>query len=189
MTLAANNYGTTSAQLRMRRGPLPGQTFPLAGEKTYIGRDQGNDIAIDDPEVSRRHAGITRGPSGYSIEDLGSTNGTFVNGIRITSPQALRDGDIIGLGQVVLAFEEAAEVSGDTVTNMAVPPPSIARGAPPPPAYAPPPQTAPATPAGAGGGIQWFLIGCGCVIIAVLLVAIVVAALLATGTISLPVSL
>jgi serine/threonine protein kinase len=183
---AMNNYGLTSAQLRMRRGPLPGRSFPLAGEKAYVGRDQGNDIVIDDPEVSRRHAGISRGPSGYSIEDVGSTNGTFVNGVRITSPRALRDGDIIGLGQVVLAFEEAAEVGGDTVTDMPTAPPPLTHEAPPPPAYASPTPPAPATSAGGFGGAGWFLVGCGCV---VLLIVIAVVALIATGIISLPASL
>jgi hypothetical protein len=184
---AANNYGPAAAQLRMRRGPLPGRSFPVGGERTYIGRDLGNDIVIDDPEISRRHACITCGPSGYSIEDLGSTNGTFVNGIHITGLQALRDGDIIGLGQVVLAFEETMEVGGDTVTSAPPAPPPVDRRAPPSrPAYSPPPAAAPVVaPAEEGGEVRWFLIGCGCVVVAVLLIAIAVAALIATGVIDL----
>jgi hypothetical protein len=180
-----NNYGTAPAQLRMRQGPFPGRSFPVSGEKTHIGRDLGNDIVIDDPEVSRRHACITHGPGGYSIEDLGSTNGTFVNGIRIVGSQALRDGDIIGLGQVIVAFEETVEVGGDTMSDITAAPPAAGRQASPPPAYAPPPPTAPTAPAERDSGALWFLVGCGCVVVAVLLVAIVIAVLAATGTISL----
>jgi hypothetical protein len=180
-----NNYVPAAAQLRIRRGPLPGQSFPLAGENTYIGRDLSNEVVIDDPEVSRRHACITRGPGGYSIKDMGSTNGTFVNGIRIADSQALRDGDIVGLGQIVLAFEETAEAGGDTVTGIPVTPPPMARETLPPPAYSPPPPATPPAPAEGGGGVRWFLVGCGCVVIAVLLMATVVAILITTGTISL----
>jgi hypothetical protein len=174
-----NNYNTAPAQLRVRQGPLPGRSFPVAGEKAYIGRDLGSDIAIDDPEVSRRHACITRGPGGYSIEDLGSTNGTFVNGIRITGPQALRDGDIIGLGQVIVAFEETVETGGDTITGFPAAPP-VGRQAPPPQAH-----YAPAESAEGESGALWFLVGCGCIIVAVLLIAVAIAVLLATETIDL----
>lgn len=57
----------------------------------------------DDPELSRRHARITRGPDGrLTIEDLGSANGTFVNGRRIDDPQPLHAGDTIAVGQTTL---------------------------------------------------------------------------------------
>jgi len=181
------DYDAVPARLRIRQGPLPGKTFPVAGEKTYIGRDLGNDIVIDDPEVSRRHACIVRQAGGYSIEDMGSTNGTFVNGVRITGltgkSQPLRDGDIIGLGQVILAFEETVEAGGDTIVSGVAPPPPAY--APPHPAYAAPPPTTPSSSALGGGNARWFLLGCGCVFVAFLSLVILIAVLIATGVIDL----
>lgn len=94
--------GSDSYRLVVRRGPQPNQTFDLAKEQITLGRDITNDIVINDPEVSRHHLRLTRGPEGYTLEDLGSTNGTFVNGQRLTtSPRPLRPGDAIGLGETV----------------------------------------------------------------------------------------
>jgi hypothetical protein len=132
--------GTSTARLVIREGPLPGQAFPVAGGRAYIGRDVANDIVIDNPEVSRRHASIYQEAGRYVIEDLGSTNGTFVNGVRVTGPQPLHDGDIVGLGQVVLAFEEAFEAGEKTVISAQPTAPSL----PAQPVYAPPPPPQPA---------------------------------------------
>ncbi len=64
---------------------------------------------INDPEVSRHHCRLTQGGGGYTLEDLGSTNGTFVNGQRLTGARQLQPGDMIGLGETVtLAYEGAA---------------------------------------------------------------------------------
>ncbi|MBN2472421.1 MAG: FHA domain-containing protein [Anaerolineae bacterium] len=74
-----------------------------------LGRDITNDIVINDPEVSRHHCRLTRTPAGYSLEDLGSTNGTFVNGQRLTAARPLMNGDMIGLGETVtLVYEGGA---------------------------------------------------------------------------------
>lgn len=180
-----NNYNNlTPAQLRIRRGPLPGRSYTLFGEKTFIGRDLGNDFSIEDPEVSRRHACVTRKGKDYSIEDLGSTNGTFVNGIRVAGQQALHDGDIIGLGQIVLAYEETVEVSNDaTLTGIPAmaPPPAQPR----PAEYAQPPTTGPTTAAEETPQVRWFLLGCGCVIVFVLVLAISLTILALTGVLDL----
>jgi hypothetical protein len=93
--------GSDSYRLVVRRGPQPNQTFDLTKEQITLGRDITNDIVINDPEVSRHHLRLSRGPEGYTLEDLGSTNGTFVNGQRLTSPRPLRPGDAIGLGETV----------------------------------------------------------------------------------------
>jgi serine/threonine protein kinase len=151
----AVDYGAAPAQLRVRKGPLPGQSFPLAGEKTHIGRGPDNDIAIDNPEVSRRHACVTRGPGGYSVEDLGSTNGTFVNGVRLAGPKTLRHGDLVGLGKtVVMAFEDTATAAAGT-------------------------SPAPAQWVGANRFL--IVLGLGCVVAAILLTVIVAVILIATG--------
>lgn len=90
-----------SFRLIVRRGPQPNQIFELTKDAITLGRDITNDITINDPEVSRHHLRITRGADGYTIEDLGSTNGTFINGQRLTGSRAMNRGDMIGLGETV----------------------------------------------------------------------------------------
>ncbi len=95
-------------QLTMRSGPTPGKTYPIDQEELILGRDLANEIAISDPEVSRRHARFFVKNDNIHVEDLGSTNGTFLNGERISSPQQLRFGDVLTLGEsIVLVFEKA----------------------------------------------------------------------------------
>jgi pSer/pThr/pTyr-binding forkhead associated (FHA) protein len=89
-------------QLVVRKGPKPGQLFPLFAVTTTIGRDPICDIAINDPEVSRHHARLTKTSDSYQIEDLASTNGTFVNGVKIgTDPVQLAHGNEVQLGSGV----------------------------------------------------------------------------------------
>jgi pSer/pThr/pTyr-binding forkhead associated (FHA) protein len=89
------------ASLIMTHGPQPGQTFPLSDLIITIGRDLANDIVIQDPEISRRHARMRRWKHGYSIEDVGSTNGTSVNGQAVTEPRLLRPNDRLKIGTQV----------------------------------------------------------------------------------------
>lgn len=63
-----------------------------------VGRHPGCDIYLPDRQISREHARLTRGPHGFAIEDLGSKNGTFVNGDPVTGPRILHDGDLIQVG-------------------------------------------------------------------------------------------
>jgi predicted component of type VI protein secretion system len=94
------------ARLVMLKGPHLEKTFPLSEEEITIGRELQNSIVIGDPEISRKHACLRKIDSGYTIEDLGSTNGTFVNGVRITRAVQLTDGDTIALGETVqFAFD------------------------------------------------------------------------------------
>lgn len=96
----------SSFRLIVRRGPQPNQIYELTKAIATIGRDITNDIVINDPEVSRHHLRLTQGGSGYTVEDLGSTNGTFVNGQRLTGARPLMPGDMLGLGETVtLAYE------------------------------------------------------------------------------------
>ena len=105
-------------QLTMRSGPTPGETYPIEGEELLLGRDLANEIAISDPEVSRRHARFFMQNENILMEDLGSTNGTFLNGERISNPVQLRPGDVITLGEsIVLVFEKAGYDPNATVVS------------------------------------------------------------------------
>jgi pSer/pThr/pTyr-binding forkhead associated (FHA) protein len=125
---------TTKFQLTMRTGPVPGKTYLLENEESTLGRDLSTDIPISDPEVSRRHARFFKQDDNFFIEDLGSTNGTFLNGERISSPLQLRKGDLITFGEsVVLAYDKLVQEPDSTVV---VPPVSHT----PESEYTPPPS-------------------------------------------------
>lgn len=156
-------------RLIVRRGPQPNQVYDLNKDVQQIGRDITNDITINDPEVSRHHAKLTRGGGGFTMEDLGSTNGTFVNGQRLMGARPLNPGDMIGLGETVtLAYESTAmagagymppqqpmgapmpsQPQGGYAPSSPYAPPSPGMQAPPPPqpqqAYPPQYQPYPAT--------------------------------------------
>jgi pSer/pThr/pTyr-binding forkhead associated (FHA) protein len=73
------------------------------GERLTIGRVEGVDLVLDDKGCSRRHCEVVKGPSGYLVRDLGSSNGTSVNGEKVAE-RALADGDTIRVGGVSLTF-------------------------------------------------------------------------------------
>lgn len=101
-------YSSGGYRLVVRRGPQPNQVYELNQDMMTLGRDVNNEITVNDPEVSRHHCRLTRGPNGYTLEDLGSTNGSFVNGRRLTGAQPLNAGDLISLGETVtLAYESS----------------------------------------------------------------------------------
>ena len=77
-------------------GPLRGQRFEVDAD-VYVGRE-GEGITLDDLEVSRRHAVLRISQETVTIEDLGSRNGTFVNGNRIDSVTTIGHGDVVKLG-------------------------------------------------------------------------------------------
>lgn len=115
----AGGAHSAHAALVINRGRSAGKEFPVHEDEAYIGRwdaDSGIfpdvDLDSDDPEakVSRRHARITRRGEQYYIEDLGSTNGTFINRGRRLLPgdrQPLNDGDEIIIGKTFLRFHVA----------------------------------------------------------------------------------
>ena len=161
-----------SSRLIVRTGPNPGTVFDLTKEVTMLGRDVTNDIPIGDAEISRQHARLTRTPGGVVLEDLGSTNGSFVNGERLASPRLLRAGDTVGFGEnVTLSFESTAPEAAATVMGPAARPAPAPRPAAPPPPRAVPPAVGPAPvepmPAqeGGGGRSRWLLAGCGCLLV------------------------
>jgi len=91
------------AELVVEEGPDAGQRFPLKAN-TRLGRAADNEIVLRDAQVSRHHAVINFAGAEYVIADLGSANGTKVNGVQINQPCPLRHGDIVVLGSDQLVF-------------------------------------------------------------------------------------
>ena len=162
-------------QLIVRTGPNPGMVFELTKDMTLFGRDVTSDIVLGDSEVSRQHARITHTAGGYVLEDLGSTNGTFVNGERLMAPQVLSPGDLIGFGEnVTLTFNAVSPEAAATIASHAAAPPQPAPQAPSPAAHVVTPT--PAEPAErparrsclplalAGGGCLILIIACAAVL-------------------------
>lgn len=164
----------------VRSGPNPGMIFDLTKEVTLMGRDVTNDIVIGDAEVSRQHARVTRTPGGFVLEDLGSTNGTFVEGERLVAPRVLNSGEQIGLGEnITLMFESSDPEAAATVMSAAAEKPATVLSAQPEaPAQVhaaqpitPQPASAPASPPSTIENKPWLLAGAGC---AVLLLACII---------------
>ncbi len=89
-------------QLVVQTGAEPGRTYDVANHKVVVGRQSGNDVVVPDEQVSRKHAEIEERGGNLIVTDLNSSNGTFVNGTRISSPQTLRSGDTVQIGTTVL---------------------------------------------------------------------------------------
>ncbi len=171
-------------QLKMRSGPNPGMVFLLEQDEILLGRDLANDITIGDPEVSRRHGRIFMQDDNIFVEDLGSTNGTFLNDERISSPKQLRIGDLITLGEnIVLVFEETSLDPDATVVSPQVPLDEQTPPAAQPPEYEPDLEDSPYEPPAprqkavrptkekSGGFPTWLII----LIIAIVVLACVIA--------------
>jgi len=102
-----------SSQLKQAAGGLgagslvlpSGERVPLGEHVTTVGRLPESTISINDTNVSRNHAEIRTGSAAYVAVDLGSTNGTMVNGVRFVGEQRLNDGDIISFGSTHVRFE------------------------------------------------------------------------------------
>jgi pSer/pThr/pTyr-binding forkhead associated (FHA) protein len=98
----------TSLMLTVVEGPpeLRGTSLPVSSP-VVIGRSPGADIVVGDDFVSARHAKVSPAGDEAVLEDLGSTNGTVLNGQRISAPQTLRPGDAIDIGAVRLKVDRA----------------------------------------------------------------------------------
>lgn len=185
-------------QLVMQTGPTMGKIYGLGKDEISIGRDPSNDIVINDAEVSRKHARLLVQDEGYALEDLGSTNGTFINGLRLAAPLVLQPGDMILLGEnVSMSFELPR---ADEASTIAVQPrPAVVETPPAQPAYQPPqpewlagltPQPQPAYSGQAKRGTSplkppealpvqaepsgrrtWLYAGCGCLVVVLLILA------------------
>jgi hypothetical protein len=124
------------SSLVIHEGAGAGSEHPVDGE-LILGREHGSaDLVIDDPGVSRRHARVLANGGGVIVEDLGSSNGTYVNGERIAEPVKLGAGDEVQVGATVLGIE------GGTAATALMPP-----GTPPTAEHpGPAPLPAPAQP-------------------------------------------
>ena len=94
------------ASLIIHEGAGTGSQHPVEGE-LILGRERGTaDLVIEDPGVSRRHARVLPDNGALVVEDLGSPNGTYVNGRGISGPVEVADGDEVQLGDTVISVEE-----------------------------------------------------------------------------------
>jgi hypothetical protein len=108
-SLPARPAGTRTARAgRPARDDQPGALlFPPGGARWYtIGREQQCDLLIGDLTVSRTHARLERAADGWLLTDLGSTNGTRLNGWRIREPEPVRAGDRVAFGSAVFVMCE-----------------------------------------------------------------------------------
>ncbi len=120
-----------------------GTEYPITRPETIIGREECDILLLQDDQVSRRHAQAEQRGDMLVLTDLGSTNGTFVNGVRLQGPHTLQPGDVVQMGNTALtvyaegACPEPAE--GETgATRLMSEPPPMAAPAPPSSAYASP---------------------------------------------------
>ncbi|HEX8742905.1 MAG TPA: FHA domain-containing protein, partial [Thermoleophilaceae bacterium] len=151
-------------KIAIKAGPNAGQEHDLGGS-VVVGRDPAAaTLLIEDPEASRRHASLTPGASGVTVEDLGSTNGTYVNGERVEGAREAAAGDEIRIGNTVIEVQDAVETTRMAEAPVADPD-ATAMGAPvpgPPPAPAPsfdaptpaPPPGPPAAPQAEPGAAE-----------------------------------
>lgn len=100
----------------------------LDAPRTTVGKDDANDVALaDDPTASRLHAVLERFSAGWCVTDLGSSNGTWVNGERIWAAHRLRHGDELRIGQTRLVFRDFAQAGGSATEVEAEAPALTAR--------------------------------------------------------------
>jgi hypothetical protein len=127
-------------RLKVTAGNAAGNKIEVSDELVLGRHAEGVGRLGDDAEISRRHARIARAESGFVVEDLGSTNGTFLNGRRIESPELLSVGDEIELGGTRMIVQVSATTPPSTRAPGQDTPPST----PAPAVEVPPPPTEPA---------------------------------------------
>ena len=91
--------------LTITQGPQTGDSGQFVDHVILVGRGSDCQLVLDDDYVSTRHARVVDGPEEVYVEDLGSTNGTYVNNQRITSPTAIGFGDVVRIGRTILRLE------------------------------------------------------------------------------------
>ncbi len=131
-------------QVVVHAGPLAGKGYLFNGDVITFGRDpDNNDIAWQDGQVSRNHARLTRRSGQLILEDLGSTNGTLVNGKPISAPHILQPADIISIGSSVFGVKGFAAPQTVAITQIS---PRLADLTAVPAASSPPPPHKQAAP-------------------------------------------
>jgi predicted component of type VI protein secretion system len=173
---------SSSFQLVMRLGPTPGKLIPLNSNEVGLGRDIVNEIIVNDPEISRKHARFVRVGGGYQLEDLGSTNGTYVNGQRLMGPHQLESGELIMFGENVgmvyerVSFDPDATLVSAAEAEVTPTPPR------PMPAYSPipPPASFKEFPFESAEDVEpegrrlspWAMAGLGCLLIGLCVIVV-----------------
>ncbi|MGH9663664.1 MAG: FHA domain-containing protein, partial [Bryobacteraceae bacterium] len=103
-------------QLIVRTPDGKSRAVPLEGDRLGVGRSGANDLSYpDDSGLSRQHMVFERREGGWVAEDLGSKNGTLVNGVRLTEPHVLQPGDRITAGHLTLEFGDESARGPETV--------------------------------------------------------------------------
>ena len=103
-------------------GAKRGKRYPLVDAETVIGRVPPAQVVISEASISRSHASLVQTEKGVEVEDMGSTNGTFVNDVKTTGRSMLKDGDIIRLGTILLKFfahDNVESIMHDKIYRMA----------------------------------------------------------------------
>src|SRR4051794_25090946 len=137
-------------QLRINSGPAAGQTVEVTGGEFTIGREVGCDLVLDDGKASRRHASIQMLPDGRAtLYDLGSSNGTFVNGQQIQST-VLSGNEQVQIGDTVLVPVTGNGAGATTARPVPTPPVQQA----PAPSFQPPTPAPVARPSRTQSAIQ-----------------------------------
>jgi hypothetical protein len=104
--------GEPAAKLIVMAGPAAGEEFALSGDEVVIGRSGENAVSIPDTSVSRKHVLLRKTPEGWAASDMGSGNGTLVNGKAIAEETPLAAGDVITIGDTELKYEDATSAPG-----------------------------------------------------------------------------
>lgn len=112
------------AVLEVVAGELAGRSYELGPEPLAIGRGEACAMRLTSRRASRQHAELCADGQGFVLHDLGSQNGTFVNGVRLTAPQRLRSGDEIVIGDLMLRFtrvdDERTDLTPPAVGDCAI---------------------------------------------------------------------
>src|SRR5882672_12896885 len=111
-------HPTAMPEIEVQSPNAPRRRVPMTDGRMVIGRGEESHLFLPDYRLSRRHAEVEQRIDGFYIVDLGSTNGTFLNGQRIVGERRLSDGDLISLGDSRLVFSSGA--SDDTVEGGAL---------------------------------------------------------------------
>jgi pSer/pThr/pTyr-binding forkhead associated (FHA) protein len=108
VVVSVHDFPPDAGLLVVKRGPNVGSRYLLSPDMTSIGRHPESDIFLDDVTVSRRHAEVRRADGGFSVRDVGSLNGTYLNRERIEEAP-LRHGDELQVGMFRLVFLTEAQ--------------------------------------------------------------------------------
>src|SRR5213079_1365014 len=96
-------------------GPIAGRRYKLAEGEYVIGRRSDSQIFVPDMRVSRQHARLWKDGESWSLEDLGSNNGTFINGVRLQQATSIKHADEITIANNRIRVEEATDSTGTVI--------------------------------------------------------------------------